>query len=123
VAGVADRVFGGGGVGLEVGVARKLEDALALSAELGQVPGFVLVALAPDQVGLRVVDLRPADIAASDADLEVRQVRAGEVVRQVSRREAKRPVPGKLHAIEYRPVGGGALCPKATLSPAAHDRP
>ena len=49
------------------------------------------------------------ELAAQHAELELRQVRAGEVVRQVGRREAKRAVGCEAHHPQYQPPNGARL--------------
>jgi hypothetical protein len=57
----------------------------------------VLLALAADEVGVRVLAQAPFECAANDGDLELRQVRPGEIVRQVGRRERERAVARETH--------------------------
>jgi hypothetical protein len=47
----------------------------------------VLLALAVDEIGVRVRPVRLLELAAGDGDLRCGQVRAGEMARQVGRRE------------------------------------
>ena len=51
----------------------------------------MLVALAADEVAVRVVDVRPLELAALHLELELRQVRAGEMRREVGGREQSVP--------------------------------
>jgi hypothetical protein len=67
----------------------RVVDAHDLVAQRGQVPRLVLVALAADQLGVRVVAERPLELLARHRELERRQVRAGEEADQVGRREAE----------------------------------
>ncbi len=67
----------------------------------------MLVPLVHEDPAVRVVEHRPLELAAHDAKLELRQVRAGEVVRQVGGREPKRAVVSESHVFEY-PVRGRA---------------
>jgi hypothetical protein len=75
--------------GVEVGVVAggEVDDRPALGREAREVRRLVLVALAADEVAVRVVHVRPLELAALHAELEVRQVRAGEVGREVGRGE------------------------------------
>jgi hypothetical protein len=59
--------------------------------------GLVLVPLPHDELAVRVVDEGPRELAALDEELELRQVRAGEMVRQISRRKPKRAVSRESH--------------------------
>ena len=52
--------------------------------------GLVLLALAADEVALRVVALGPSELAARDGELERRQVLALEEVVQMRGREVSR---------------------------------
>ncbi len=58
-------------------------------AERGEVGSLVLVALAADELGVRVVAEGLRQLVEGDGDLERGQVRAGEKRRQVGRREAQ----------------------------------
>jgi hypothetical protein len=62
-------------------------------------------ALAPDQLGVRVVAERLLELLARDRELERRQVRAGEEADQVGRREAEAAVLGAHSSIVAREVG------------------
>src|SRR5262249_43140261 len=64
-----------------------LADALALGDEPREVRGLVLLALAADQVGLRVLGGRLRHLIPRDVQLEGGQVLAGEERRQVAWRQ------------------------------------
>ena len=63
--------------------------ACAGRLEPREVSGLVLVPLRHDDPPVRVVEVRPRELAALNAELELRQVRAGEMVREIGRRELK----------------------------------
>ena len=73
------------------------------------VRGLVLVPLAADEVAVRVVHVRPLELAALDLEREVRQVRAGQVGREVGGREEQRAVNGESHHPEYQQKSGARL--------------
>ena len=84
----ADRLGGDAGRALPVAVVGvDDEDALAFGAELREVCPLVRLALAPDQLGLRIVAVRPSQLPASDREPERREVLALEEVVQMRRRE------------------------------------
>ena len=83
------RGLGGGALPVELVAELDLGDAQAAGAQLGEVSALVLVAFAPDQLGLRVVSVRSRERAARDRRLERGQVRAGKKRRQVGRREGQ----------------------------------
>ncbi len=58
----------------------------------------MLVALAADEVAVRVVDVRPLELPALHLELERRQVRAGEVRREIGGGEQERAVGAPAHA-------------------------
>ena len=60
---------------------------LPVARKRSEVRRLVLLALAPDQVGLRVHDLRPLRLAARDLELQRHEMLAVEEVVQVGRRE------------------------------------
>ena len=62
------------------------DDVAALVDEPLEVGSLVLVALAADQVSVRVRAVRLLELAASDGELKRRQVRAGDEVREVGGR-------------------------------------
>ena len=62
-----------------------------------EVGGLVLVPLGHDDPPVRVVEVRPLELAALNAELELRQVRAGEMVREVGGREPERAVSRESH--------------------------
>ena len=82
----------------------------------------MLVALAADQVDVRVVRVRPLELLADDREREVRQVRAGEVVREVGRGERERCRRGASRP-QYRASGGAVLRPAAAALPSAQAYP
>ena len=84
---------------VETRVTRQLEHTLALPLQLCEISVFVLIALPPDELTLRVVDKRPVDLASRVPDFERSKMRAGEVVRQIRRRELKRTILGELQDI------------------------
>ena len=109
----ADRLLGDAarllGVEAVVVVGRDADDAPAVGLEPRQVRRLVLVALVADEVAVRVVDERPLELAALHAELELRQVRAGEVVPEVGRGEQQRAVVGESHHLEYQRKRGVRL--------------
>jgi hypothetical protein len=66
-----------------------LEGALALRAELREVPLFVRDSLAPNELGVRVVDVRPRKLPMCDRELERCEVLALEEIVQVGWREGR----------------------------------
>ena len=91
------------GVEVLVVVGREADDRLALGLEPRQVCRLVLVALARDEVGVRVLARRRLrDLAAQDGRGELGQVRAGEVGREVGGREQQRAVVGESHLSQYQ---------------------
>ena len=68
------------------------DDGLTLADQPGEVRVLVLVPLAEDEVAVRRAELRLHDLAARGGERQRRQVRAGEVVGEVGRREPQRPV-------------------------------
>ena len=64
------------------------DDVAPVGEQLREVSALVLLPLAPDQLGLSVLDVRLDELAARDLELELRQVLAREVGRHVGRREA-----------------------------------
>ena len=89
------------GVEVLVVVGRKADDRLPLSLEPRQVCRLVLVALACDEVGLRVLARRRLrELAAQDGRGELGQVRAGEVGREVGRGEEQRAVVCDSHHLQ-----------------------
>ena len=58
-------------------------DRQATRLEPREIGRLVLLPLSPDHVDSRVVRVRPPELAALDGEVEVRQVRAGEVVREI----------------------------------------
>ena len=73
------------------------DDRAPLGLEPRQVGGLVLVPLAEDEVAVRRLELRLDDLAARRSERERRQVRAGEVVREIGRGEAQRVVGVQAH--------------------------
>ena len=119
----AEGLFGGAGGLLEAAVIAELDldDLAAFLAQLPEEGRLVLVALAADELAVRVVAVRPHELAALDGDLELRQVRAGEIVRQVGGREAKRAVSREAHHLKYPPDAGPCLCGKKSFE--THPKP
>ena len=83
----------------------------------------MLVALPADQVDVGVVGVRPLELLADDGEREVRQVRAGEVVREVGRGERERVVE-EPHDLSIGPASarsytGGTIQRAVTQKPAA----
>jgi hypothetical protein len=74
-----------------------------------EVGGLVLVPLPHDDLPVRINDLRPLELAAHNAELELGQVRAREVVREVSGREPQGAVRGETHRSEYQQMSGTCL--------------
>ena len=107
-------------VGVEalVVVGRDADDRAPLGDEPREVRRLVLVTLAADEVAVRVVDVRPLELAALHLQVQVRQVRAGEVRREVGGREEQRAVSRESHHSEYQ-LGGPA---HATVSPQLRQR-
>ena len=92
------------GVEAVVVVGRDADDRASLGVEPREVRGLVLVALAADEVAVRVVDVRPLELAALHLQIQVRQVRAGEMRREIGGREEQRAVRGESHHSEYQPI-------------------
>ena len=63
---------------------------MPVGAQLREVGALVLLALAADQLGLRIVDVGPSELPARDREPERREVLALEEVVQVRGREAAR---------------------------------
>ena len=105
----ADRLLGEPArlVGVEpaVVVGRDADDRAAFRLEPCEVRRLVLVALAPDEVAVRVVDVRPLELPALHAQVERGQVRAREVPREVGGREEQRAVIREPH---HWSISGGA---------------
>ena len=76
---------------------RQRDDGLSLAHEPGEVRVLVLVPLAEDEVAVRGVELRLHDLAARGSERQRRQVRAGEMVGEVRRRQPQRPVVATFH--------------------------
>ena len=76
---------------------RQRDDGLPLAHEPGEVRLLVLVSLAEDEVAVRGVELRLHDLAACGRERQRRQVRAGEMVGEVRRRQPQRPVVATFH--------------------------
>src|SRR6185503_10587409 len=95
-------------VGVEalVVVGRDSDDRAALPLEPLEVRRLVLPALAEDQVDVRVVDVRSFARPVDDLEREGRQMRAGEVRREVGRREPQSAVGAEAHttSIGARPA-------------------
>src|SRR5262249_557647 len=60
---------------------------------------LVLLTLAADEIRLRALPPRPLELVPLDADVELRQVRTREVVREVGGREPERAVGGEAHVV------------------------
>ena len=112
----AHRVLGGRGGGCRTRrpSTRDVDDVAAILAQLREERLLVLVALPGDEVGELVPAVRPAALAARRLELEPRQIRAGEVGREVGRREPEVAV-AELHGSEYRPIGRSAVRTLARL--------
>ena len=99
----ADRLLGQPSslVGVEalVVVRRDPDDRAPLGLEPRQVGGLVLVPLAEDQVAVRRLELRLDELPARGRERERRQVRAGEMGREVGRGEAERVVGVQPHGL------------------------
>ena len=78
-----------------------LDDLAALAAEVLEVPLLVQVALLSDELRERLADVRLRPLAERRLELERRQVRAREIVREVGRREKELAVV-QLHERKYR---------------------
>jgi hypothetical protein len=104
----ADRVLGGTSslllVEALVVVGEHAHDAEAGRFEPREMCSLVLVPLAHDDLPVRIDDPRALELPAHDAELELRQVRAREVIREVGGREPKRAVRRKTHRPEYQPT-------------------
>ena len=94
------------GVGVEafLVVGRDPEDRAALTLEPLEVRRLVLPALAQDQVDARVVDVWPLARPVDDLERERRQMRAGEVRREVGRREPEAAVGAEAHTTSIGPL-------------------
>ena len=115
----ADRVLGRAaslfGVEPLVVVREHARDAPPLRLEPREVRELVLVPLVHEDPAVRVVEHRPRELAAHDPKLELRQVRAGEVVRQVGGREPKRAVVSESHHLQYQPTDRARLRRRARV--------
>jgi hypothetical protein len=65
------------------------DDVATVSKQLREVGALVLLPPAPDQVSLSVLDVRLEDLATRNLELELRQVLASELGRDVGRRERR----------------------------------
>ena len=103
-------------VGVEVLVVVGLEaqDAEPVHLEPSEVRSLVLVPLPHDDLPVRIDDVLPLEFPPLNAQLELRQVRAGEVVRQIGRREPKRAVIRESQGVSIRPY--------EIALPSRHDR-
>ena len=96
------------GVEVLVVVGRKADDRLPLGLEPRQVCRLVLVALACDEVGLRILARRRLrELAAQDGRGELGQVRAGEVGREVRGGEEQRAAVSDSHHMQYQRAASG----------------
>ena len=73
---------------------------------------------------MRVVGVRPLELLADDGERQVRQVRAGEVVREVGRGEREGCVVEESHGLSIGPASarsytGGTIQRAVTQKPAA----
>ena len=100
----AERLLGAAGsLGEPVLTEADLDDLASLFDEPREEGRLVLVALACDELGVRVVArCRQRHLAALDRRRELGQVRAGEVGREVGRGEQQRAVVGESHHLQYQ---------------------
>ncbi len=91
------------GVEVLVVVGRDSNDRAALALEPLEVRRLVLAALPEDEVAVRVVDVRLLALLPENLERERRQMRAGEVGREVGGREPKGAVGAKAHTISIGP--------------------
>ncbi len=84
-------------------VRRDADDRPSSRLEPGEIRLLVLVPLAEDEVAVRGVEVRLLELAARDGERQRRQVRAGEVGREVGRRERERGVGEKSHTTSIGP--------------------
>ncbi len=104
-------------------VRRDADDRPSGRLETGEVRLLVLVPLPEDEIAVRGVEVRLLELAARDGQRQRRQVRAGEMGRQVGRREGQRVVEN-AHTMSIgtpaeAPYGGGGLTPPRGVRPAA----
>ena len=94
-----DGVLGlaGGALPVVVWIEGDLGDGAPVSAEPVEVGALVLLALALDELGLGVLGCRLGEAPERNAPLELSQVPAGQVARQVGGREGEAAV-ARLHA-------------------------
>src|SRR5262249_45067676 len=76
-----------------------LDDLAALISKPCEKRRLVLLALAADEIRLRALPPRPLELVPLDADVELRQVRTREVIREVGGREPERAVGGEAHFV------------------------
>ena len=88
----AHRLLGRAGGGIEIPVVRDRDDVAPVGEQRREVGGLVLVALALDEVGLRILVGRPLELVPRNRELELRQVLALEERVQVRGREPLRQV-------------------------------
>jgi hypothetical protein len=91
-------------------VRRDPDDRAPVRDEAVEVRLLVLVPLAEDEVAVRGVEVRLLELAARDGERQRRQMRAGEVGREVGRREGERCVGEQAHTTS---IGARAEAPYA----------
>src|SRR5712691_7798549 len=93
------------------------DDIAPAGEELREARALVLLTLAADQLSLRILDARLDELATRGRELELREVLASQVSREV-RRRVEQLIPAGLHALKYLgPCGLGRFrTPGATAS-------
>ena len=81
-----------------------VDDVAAVAVQLREERRLVLVALPGDEIGELVTAVRAAALAARRLELKSGQIWAGEVGREVGRREPEVAI-AELHGPEYRRIG------------------
>src|SRR5712691_1060849 len=76
------------------------DDIVPASNELREVRALMLLTLAADQLSLRILDARLDDLATRGSELELREVLACQVRREI-RRRVEQLIPAGLHALKY----------------------
>src|SRR5712691_10726545 len=76
------------------------DDIAPVGEELREVRTLMLLTLAADQLSLRILDARLDDLATRNSELELSEMLAGQVRREIRRREEEL-IPAGLHALKY----------------------
>ncbi len=86
-----------------------LDDLAAVGAETREERRLVLPTLPHDELALLVLAVRPLERLVLDEDVELGQVRAREVVREIGGREPERAVGCETHVVGVSAPGGSVL--------------